>query len=83
MKNYGDFYKVKFMNNGNLTFKQKINSYNVKSIIKGFDIICDGTDNFDTRYLINDQCKKNKKILISAAISKFQGHLYKFNFKKK
>ena len=65
------------------TFKQKINSYNVKSIIKGFDIICDGTDNFDTRYLINDQCKKNKKILISAAISKFQGHLYKFNFKKK
>ena len=64
-------------------FKQKINSYNVKSIIKGFDIICDGTDNFDTRYLINDQCKKNKKILISAAISKFQGHLYKFNFKKK
>ena len=33
----------------------------IKSIMKGFDIICDGTDNFDTRYLINDQCKKNKK----------------------
>ena len=29
-----------------------------------------GTDNFDTRYLINDFCKKNKKVLISAAISK-------------
>ncbi len=64
-------------------FKKKINSSNIKPIINGYDIICDGTDNFDTRYLINDECKKNKKILISAAISKFDGHLYKFNFKKK
>ena len=56
---------------------------NIKSIIKNFEIICDGTDNFDTRYLINDQCKKSKKILISAAISKYDGHLFKFNFKKK
>ena len=36
-----------------------------------------------TRYLINDYSQKNKKILISAAISKFEGHLFKFNFKKK
>ena len=64
-------------------FKTKISIKNIKSIIKDFDIICDGTDNFETRYLINDQCKKMKKILISAAISKFDGHLYKFNFKKK
>ena len=33
--------------------------------------------------MINDFCKKNKKILISAAISKFDGHLFKYNFKKK
>jgi len=64
-------------------FKKKITSKNIKSIIKDFDIICDGTDNFETRYLINDGCKKMKKILISAAISKFDGHLYKFNFKKR
>ena len=64
-------------------YKKKITTKNVKSIIKDFDIICDGTDNFDSRYLINDGCKKMKKILISAAISKFEGHLYKFNFKKK
>ena len=63
-------------------FKKKITSKNIKSIIKNFDIICDGTDNFETRYLINDECKKIKKILVSAAISKFDGHLYKFNFKK-
>ena len=64
-------------------FKKKVTSKNIKSVIKDFDIICDGTDNFETRYLINDECKKLKKILISAAISKFDGHLYKFNFRKK
>ena len=65
------------------TFKKKISFKNIKSIFKNFDIICDGTDNYETRYLINDQCKKNKKILISAAISRFDGHLFNFNFKKK
>ena len=64
------------------TFKLKVSLSNIKSIMKGFDIICDGTDNYETRYIINDQCKKSKKVLISAAISKFDGHLYKFNFKK-
>ena len=64
-------------------FKKKIISNNIESIIKDFDIICDGTDNFEARYIINDECKRLKKILISAAISKFDGHLYKFNFKKK
>ncbi|MFL2876082.1 MAG: molybdopterin biosynthesis protein [Pelagibacterales bacterium MED-G43] len=65
------------------TFRIKISKENIESIIKNFDIICDGTDNFNSRYLINDYCKKNKKILISAAISKFDGHLFKYNFKKK
>ena len=65
------------------TLKIKITKKNINTILKGYDIICDGTDNFDTRLLINDYCKKNKKILISAAISKFDGQLFKFNFKKK
>ena len=65
------------------SFKLKITKKNIKSILKNYEIICDGTDNFDTRYLINDYCKKSKKILVSAAISKFEGQLLKFNFKKK
>ena len=64
------------------TFKLKVSLSNIKSIVKGFDIICDGTDNYETRYIINDQCKMSKKVLISAAISEFDGHLFKFNFKK-
>ena len=64
------------------TFKKKVTQKNIKYIIKDFDIICDGTDNYKSRYLINDQCKKSKKLLISAAISKFDGQLYKFDFRK-
>ena len=64
-------------------FTEKIVKKNIRKILKDYEIICDGTDNFDTRYLINDECKKNKKILISAAINKFDGQVFKFNFKKK
>ena len=66
-----------------ITFNKKITSNNIKKIFSKFDIICDGSDNYNTRYLINDYCKKKRKILISAAISKFDGHLFKFNFKRK
>ena len=65
------------------TFRSRLHSKNIKSILKSYEIICDGTDNYETRYLINDFCKKNKKVLISAAISRFDGHLFKFNFAKK
>jgi adenylyltransferase/sulfurtransferase len=64
-------------------FNCKINIKNINQIIKNFDIICDGTDNYKSRYLINDTCRKMKKILISSAISGFDGHLFNFNFKKK
>ena len=46
------------------TLKIKITKKNIKKILKGYEIICDGTDNFETRLLINDYCKKNNKILI-------------------
>jgi len=65
------------------TFRSRLTSKNIEPILKGYEIICDGTDNYETRYLINDSCKRNKKILISAAISRFDGHLFKFDFKKK
>ena len=65
------------------TFKTRLNMNNIKKIFSNFEIICDGSDNYTTRLLINDYSKKMKKILISAAISRFSGHLFKFNFKKK
>ena len=63
-----------------ISFKKKISKKNIKNIFRKFDIICDGTDNYDTRYLINDYCVKNKKILITSAISKFNGQLMKVDF---
>ena len=64
-------------------FTKRMNNLNINEIAKNYSIICDGTDNFRTRYLINDYCIKNKKILISAAISKFDGQLFNFDFRKK
>jgi molybdopterin/thiamine biosynthesis adenylyltransferase len=63
-------------------YKEKIVKKNIQNIINNYDIICDCSDNFTTRYLINDFCLKNKKILISAAISKFEAHIFNFNFSK-
>jgi len=65
------------------SFKIKLTSKNINKIAKKFDLIIDGSDNFRTRFLINDYCLKNQKILISGAISKFDGQVYTFNFLKK
>ena len=65
------------------SYKLRLSKNNILNIIKDFDIICDGTDNFETRLLINDFCLKTRKVLISAAVSGFDGHIFKFNFKKK
>ena len=64
-------------------FNKKLTSNNINKIANNFDLIVDGSDNFRTRFLINDYCFKNKKTLISGAISKFDGQVYTFNFSKK
>ena len=65
------------------SFKKNLTIQNINKIAKKFDLIVDGSDNFKTRFLINDYCLKNKKILVSGAISKFDGQVYTFNFSKK
>ena len=64
-------------------FNKKLTKKNIDKIAKQFSIIVDGSDNFRTRFLINDYCLKNKKVLISGAISKFDGQVYTFDFSKK
>ena len=65
------------------SFKKKIDSFNINKIIKSFDIIIDGTDNFKSKFLINKFSKILKKIFISGAIGKFDGHIFGFDFSKK
>ena len=59
----------------------RVNKNNLKKIIKKYDYIVDGSDNFETKFLINDTCKKFKKFLVTGAISKFNGHIFTFDFK--
>lgn len=53
---------------------------NALEIIKPYDIVVDCTDNFRTRYLINDACIKLNKPFVFAAIYKFEGQLSVFNY---
>ena len=65
------------------TYKKRLNNKNIGEIIKNYDLIIDGSDNFETKFLVNDNCLKYKKKLITGAISKFDGHVFTFNFKIK
>ena len=74
----------------NINSKTKVNIFNFKldknnfeKIIKKYDFIVDGTDNFTTKFLINDLSLKYKKFLVTGAISKFDGHIFTFNFNNK
>ena len=63
--------------------KIRLNQNNYRKVIEGYDYIVDGSDNFKTKFLINDICKDSNKFLITGAISKFDGHIFTFDFKKK
>ena len=64
-------------------FKLRLDNNNFKKIIKNYNYIVDGTDNFESKFLINDMSAKYRKFLVSASISKFDGHVFTFNFKDK
>jgi molybdopterin-synthase adenylyltransferase len=65
------------------SYNFRLNNINFKKIITMYDYIVDGSDNFKTKFLLNDLCLKYKKILITGAISKFDGHVFTFDFKNK
>lgn len=54
-------------------YTEKLTSENIMKIIKDYDIVIDGTDNFPTRYLVNDACVFTKKPLIYGSIFRFDG----------
>jgi len=64
-------------------YNKKADDKNLKKIIKKYDIVVDGSDNFKTKFLLNKYSLEFKKKLIVGAISKFDGHIFSFNFNKK
>ena len=65
------------------TFDTRITAENVLEIIQEFDVICDCSDNFGTRYLINDACLITNKPLVFGGVQGFEGQVSVFNLNKK
>ena len=61
-------------------YAEKLTHQNAINLFNQYDIIVDGTDNFDTRYLVNDACIIANKPLVFGAIYKFEGQVSVFNY---
>ncbi|WP_448584352.1 molybdopterin-synthase adenylyltransferase MoeB [Thermocrinis sp.] len=66
-----------------ITYNTRLSKENIMDIIKDYDVVLDGTDNFPTRFLINDACYFAGKPLVSAAMLRFEGQISVFDFRKK
>lgn len=62
------------------TYYTRLSKRNALEIIKDYDLVVDGTDNFATRYLINDACVILKKPFVYGSIFKFEGQISVFNY---
>ena len=60
-------------------YDTKLTASNALELLKGYDVICDGTDNFPSRYLINDACVLLGKPLIYGSVQGFEGQVSVFN----
>lgn len=63
-----------------ITFPTHVTTDNLLDILDEFDIVVDGTDNFATRYMINDACVLKGKTLVYGAVSQFEGQVAVFNY---
>ena len=65
-----------------ITYLERLNPNNILEIFENFDIICDCSDNFGTRYLINDACIILNKPFIFGSVQGFEGQVSVFNLTK-
>jgi molybdopterin/thiamine biosynthesis adenylyltransferase/rhodanese-related sulfurtransferase len=61
-----------------VVFAIELRASNVMDILRGYDLVLDGTDRFATRYLVNDACVLLHKPLVSAAIHRFEGQAFTY-----
>ena len=60
------------------TYAERLEAGNVDRLVAGYGVICDGTDNFETRFLLADACVAARRTLVSAAVLRFEGQLSTF-----
>ena len=79
------FSKLKKINPNVKTIKYRLKTTkkNLGKIVSKYDVIIDGSDNFKTKFLLNEACLKSKKYFISGSISKYDGHVFTINFRNK
>ena len=63
-----------------IVYNESLDSSNALEILKDFDIVADGTDNFPTRYLINDACVLLGKTNVHASVFRYEGQVSVFNY---
>ena len=56
----------------------RLTAANAGALVAGYDIVCDGSDNFATRFILADACVRQRKTLVSAAVLRFEGQLSTF-----
>ena len=61
-----------------VTYDVRLTAENAEEIIEDYDLVADGSDNFETRYLLNDHCYRIGTPLIAAAMLRFEGQLFTF-----
>ena len=61
-----------------VTHQTRLTAANVDTLIDGYDLVADGSDNFETRFLVNDACHLAGKPLVSAAVLRFEGQIATF-----
>ena len=62
-----------------LSHTDRLRADNVRDLFSAYDIVADGSDNFDTRFLVNDACHLAGKTLVSGAILRFEGQMQRFD----
>ncbi len=62
-------------------YRKRINENNINNLISNYHIIVDASDNFQTKFLLNEKSFKLKKKLVVGAISRYDGHIFVFDFK--
>jgi adenylyltransferase/sulfurtransferase len=65
-----------------ISYNERLTVQNTLILFDEFDIVVDGTDNFSTRYMINDACVLMNKPLVYGSISQFEGQVSIFNFRR-
>jgi molybdopterin/thiamine biosynthesis adenylyltransferase len=57
---------------------RRLDAGNVDALVAGYDLVCDGSDNFPTRFLLADACVRGRRTLVSAAVLRFEAQLSVF-----